>query len=362
MSKGKRNRAKAKSYKSGYSAPDFAELSDSGDPSFKLKLLTALSYANYTFDYKKQKRFLVKYCKENLPDIDSTIISDYDISNLGRICWLKLNDVDIDMEVYHERIVALHKKYYKEELEKEANKPLSTRTRSDSITSNLISEFEGLIDDVYFGKDISSQDVTPIEALRQTSTFNITQIEKNFKVQLEDMELYPDDYKDCEKERATIMFILNHIQAYKDENKQQKKADKKPKKKRVKKPKPPSKLVERLKYQKEDKELNLISMNPESIINASSAWIYNTKWRALIKYVADKDTDGLTVSGTTIKNIDLEASEGKKITEKELPKILENVKSCTKAQVRRFLEPLKTKSFEVNGRLNDNCIIVKTYK
>ena len=82
------------------------------------------------------------------------------------------------------------------------------------------------------------------------------------------------------------------------------KVERKPRKKEVN----ITKLVSKLKYQKKDSALSLVSTNPVDIVGAKEVWIYNTNTRKMGKYIAN-DLTGLTVKGTSILNFSPHSAE-----------------------------------------------------
>ena len=107
------------------------------------------------------------------------------------------------------------------------------------------------------------------------------------------------------------------------------------KKLRVKKSPSKEKLVAKLKYAKESKELKLVSINPVDIVGAAELWVYNTKTRKLGKYVPGTYKDGISVKGTTILDFD-ETKSVQKTLRKPEQQLIEFMKSG-KVQLRSFL-------------------------
>jgi hypothetical protein len=72
---------------------------------------------------------------------------------------------------------------------------------------------------------------------------------------------------------------------------------------RQRKPKPPSKIVSKLKFLREYKELKLTSIDATQVLKCSELWVYNTKLRKLGHYVA---LNGMAfeVKSTRLTNID----------------------------------------------------------
>jgi hypothetical protein len=134
---------------------------------------------------------------------------------------------------------------------------------------------------------------------------------------------------------------------------QEAKVNKKP---RAKKPTDKAKLVAKLKYAKTNEQLKLVSVNPVDIVGAQELWVYNTKSRKLGKYVAAEFSE-LSVKGTSIVNYNESLS-----VQKTLRKPLEQLnefKASGKIALRKFLDDIKAVDIKLNGRINEEVILLK---
>jgi hypothetical protein len=125
---------------------------------------------------------------------------------------------------------------------------------------------------------------------------------------------------------------------------------------RAKKTQPKEKLVAKLKYKKQDEPLKLVSINPTDIIGVKELWVYNTKSRKIGRYVATEFSE-LGVKGTTIVNFD-EAKSVMKTVRKPEEKLKE-FKAAGKVQLRKFLEEINATEARMNGRINEEIILLK---
>lgn len=125
---------------------------------------------------------------------------------------------------------------------------------------------------------------------------------------------------------------------------------------RAKKSVPKEKIVAKLKYMKTNEPLKLVSINPADIIGASELWIFNTKTRKLGKYVA-MEFNTLNVKGTTITNFNEFTSIQKTIRKPE--EKLKEFKAAGKVQLRKFLEDINATDTKMNGRINEETILLK---
>ena len=134
---------------------------------------------------------------------------------------------------------------------------------------------------------------------------------------------------------------------------QEAKVNKKP---RAKKPTDKAKLVAKMKYLKQDEKLKLVSINPVDIIGNKELWVYNTKTRKLGKYVAAEFAE-LQVKGTTITGFDENKSVQKTLRKPE--EQLKEFKAAGKVVLRKFLEDIKAVDIKLNGRINEDTILLK---
>lgn len=119
---------------------------------------------------------------------------------------------------------------------------------------------------------------------------------------------------------------------------------------------PKDKLVAKLKYMKTNEPLKLVSINPTDIIGAKELWVYNTKSRKLGKYVANEYQD-LAVKGTSIMNFSETLSICKTLRKPEDK--LKEFKAAGKVQLRKFLEDINATDTKMNGRINEEIILLK---
>jgi hypothetical protein len=134
---------------------------------------------------------------------------------------------------------------------------------------------------------------------------------------------------------------------------QEAKVNKKP---RARKAKPAEKIVEKIKYCKTNEPLKLVSINPTDILGAKELWIFNTKTRKMGKYVAAEFQD-LGVKGTSITGFDEAKSVQKTLRKPE--EQLKEFRAAGKVQLRRFLEDIKAVDIKLNGRINEDTVLLK---
>lgn len=132
------------------------------------------------------------------------------------------------------------------------------------------------------------------------------------------------------------------------------------KKPRAKKVKPAEDLVKKLKFKTSDDKLGIVSVPPGQIIKSQSVLIYNVKTRKMGYYIA-KNLEGLSVKGTTLENFT------EKSVQKTLRKPLEQLKELKELNTQKRVENwfdkvIKTTAIKLNGRLNEDTVILKVFK
>ncbi len=125
---------------------------------------------------------------------------------------------------------------------------------------------------------------------------------------------------------------------------------------RAKKPTDKAKVVAKLKYLKQHEPLKLVSVNPVDIIGSKELWVYNTKSRKLGRYVASEYAE-LGVKGTSITGFDENASICKTIRKPEDK--LKEFKAAGKVALRKFLDDINATDTKMNGRINEEIILLK---
>lgn len=134
---------------------------------------------------------------------------------------------------------------------------------------------------------------------------------------------------------------------------QEAKVNRKP---RAKKSKPVEKIVEKLKYAKANEPLKLVSISPADIVGAKELWVFNIKTRKLGKYVTSEFGE-LGVKGTSITGFDENRSVQKTLRKPE--EQLKEFKAAGKVALRKFLEDIKAVDIKLNGRVNEETILLK---
>lgn len=131
---------------------------------------------------------------------------------------------------------------------------------------------------------------------------------------------------------------------------------------KVRKPRPVSKekLVKKVKFLQKFDELNLVSISPVDVLNATELWVYNIKTRKIGKYIADTSSGVLGIKGSTILGYDAKQSVAKTLRKpKEQIKEFQN---SGKVALRKFLDNIRAVEIGLTGRLNGDTILLKAVK
>jgi hypothetical protein len=99
-----------------------------------------------------------------------------------------------------------------------------------------------------------------------------------------------------------------------------------------------------------------VSVSPTDIIGSTELWVYNTKSRKLGKYVS-AEYQTLSVKGTSIINFNENLSICKTLRKPE--EKLKEFKAAGKVQLRKFLDDINATDTKMNGRLNEEIILLK---
>jgi len=128
---------------------------------------------------------------------------------------------------------------------------------------------------------------------------------------------------------------------------------------RVKKAPSKEKMIAKLKYKDKDERYQIVSVNPIEVIDATEVWVFNTKTRKLGKYVAEEHAT-IKVKGTTLQFYDEDASVQKTVRKPE--ETLKEFKRANKVALRKFLNDINSVEIKLNGRLNEDTVILKAVK
>lgn len=129
----------------------------------------------------------------------------------------------------------------------------------------------------------------------------------------------------------------------------------------VRKPKQKSAqdLVKKMKFKPSDADLGIASVNPAEVVDATAIVVFNCKNRKLGIYYAEEHQT-IKVKGTTLQFFDESRSIQKTVRKPQ--EILPQWKKVTKHKLKTQFGYLKTTETKLNGRMNDDTVILKVFK
>jgi hypothetical protein len=349
-----------------FAKPDF-----DGNTDHMTELKNGLNYYNYKYSHKDAKNWTVKWMEKDkkysdiLPKFKS--LKDHQVSfTFGSICKMSLDGASLETETVSRIENSIHNaidRYFVEIKNPEKKTNTNVISIQDRIRdkANLFmgeyieGEFDNLRTNLFksdfdMGKVLNEHEVSGVVATIIASTYQVWVDE--FQEAIDGDEYMKEAYSGYTRASLkALMKFTKKIVKDAEFHVEKSKAIRKSAKKKVV---PADKLVKKLNYKKSDPELKIVSESPTKIIGANEVWLYNVKTRKLIHVVGD---DLLTVSGTTIKNMDSNKSEMKTLR-KPAEQLLE-FKKARKTTVRKFMDILTTKSSKFSGRMSNDIIILK---
>lgn len=340
----------------------------------------ALHYAQYEMNDKALKKAIIEYAKKAKLDYKLlNVLVDKELALLGKYAVIINGGGQLpeDMEVGFARMLdeyfqrAKVAKAAKKAVQVEDDKPkgpvLTVQDRMRIQAEEVGAIFDTWLDSLIAGNVKSvTKDMDPAGQM-QLASFKAGQARwiKNFyEPELEMLQAVvagkdadlKEGYSNVQKSSAVrAVKLLDKIITSADMIATVAKAQRKTRKKKA-----PStaKLVAKLKYCESHLETGVASVSAAGIIGAQEVWVYNTKYRKLGKYVA-QDAAGLTVKGASIKDF---SSASIQKTLRKPKEQLKQFMGSGKVKLRTFLSDIKAVDTKLNGRMNDNIVILKVVK
>lgn len=234
----------------------------------------------------------------------------------------------------------------------------SIQDKMDEKVSNFLGEFAGLVDDYVMTKAIPDVGklVTQMGIRGPMVKKVIVQVQKSME-ELHDAIDGSDKYlvegysnfKKIELKRLLGIYesLINSLQQAKVVA---------PRKARTPKVKPPVVIAKNVKFMKENKDLNLVSVEPVAVIGCTEAWLYNAKYRKLM-VVRAIGGNTLSFKGTSFINYDVNKSTMRTIKKPETLQALKGTRMLSK-----FYKEQRANETPFKGRINEDTIIVAAFK
>ena len=342
---------------------------------YNFELMRALNYYNTAYDVKDKRKWTLAYVGKAKAKLLEDL-SDFDFHSVGTIIRIKERDqylAEKEASYIDKRLEELYAKAKAGVAKSSSIKPvkedtpakpvMSIQDRIASKASEVGAEFDGMIDDYIrddkepdFAYFLKANDISPQVAKLVPAFYDKTIEELKEALAGKDEQLV-EGYSNFTK--VKLRRLIKHYESIADICAQRAVSAKAAKVKapRIKKEKPPSVIAKNVKYLKEFTELGLTSEKPEKLVNSSEIWIYNTKYKKLQVYRADADGK-MTVKGTSIIGYSVGSSGAKALRK---PEVTKDYVGMTKRTFESAFKALKTKESAVNGRINQDCIILKVF-
>ena len=342
---------------------------------------SAMYYVHYEVASKALYSSFIKYCErfDKKKAAVLNILPEYEFMSAGKYAYLALKGVELeDTAIAH-----LEKKYNEllikaEELSKvkavEAKQKVSNgivisiQQRMREQVSDLCGQWDDAVDQLCFG----SFDLAQFDPHTQMQVFNGGVIKAAHAKIIKDM--YQSQYEEAKevvewtdeqlkegysfmtaKKRKEFLAFFEKIMTACDTYINTGKAVRKT---RVKKAPSKEKLIAKIKYKESEPSIGLASINPLSIIECTTLWVYNTKNRKLGCYVADSMGQVLTVKGTSIVGFDPKKSICKTVRK---PELLKGAGKLARTKMQKQFDEIKATETSMNGRLNEHIILISTF-
>lgn len=363
--------------------PDMKPIIHKGVKKDYTRLVQDACYFIHTeVDKKKITGEFIKYCAATFDKKDAASLKklgDYEFAAIGKMTWILASGGTLskehlaDIERYYNLLLDKARLVVTETEEVVEEKPkgrvISIQDRMREQIGDLLGQWEGYLDDWRAGEyDIKKFDpykemLSYQPAIKPAHAKIIQDSYAGMLAEARDVvEFVDEDIKEAygfwtarKTERQKFLNFYEAINTACDTIINTGKATRKT---RVKKAPSKDKLIAKLKYKESEPAIGLASINPISIVDASALWVYNTKNRKLIKYVADPLIKVLSVKGTTIVGFD-EANTVQKTVRK--PEVLKGAGKLARTKFDKLFNELTTTETKANGRINEHCILIKVF-
>jgi hypothetical protein len=343
------------------------------------QIIVAYNWYNYFYDSDQAKAWVLDYLKE-FHKTEKELIKNVNRVNsnlcrtIGWNCRILLLGGNLSEELVQRNLDKIRKlasasngsAEAEEEVssaKEEVKQVISIQERVTNRANDLIADLEVQLDNYYRDGStfkpsdwLSQQDVKPAIAQRIADYYKPLYSEVYDALNGKDTQL-KEGYSRWSKPKlkAYVEFIKSIISAA-ETRATIAKATRKPRKK---KEKSPVQLVAKLKYKQKDETYNVVSVDPKQIIGANQLWVFNTKYRTLAVYNA-MGPAGLNVKGSTVIGFDEKTSIVKKLRKptEQVNKLL----GGGKVVLRKFMDEIKCKPKEANGRINNDTVLLRIIK
>lgn len=359
------------------------------EPSWKLPvagddrvsaMLRSFAWYNYHYSKRDAKDMIAQWLDTHVRTQDAKLIRGIPDSQIRAttawVCRMNLVGLtltDTELHVIQNEILGMmqaKQEVTRDKTEQDAETTVTRLTIQDHLrekVSECAGELEGMFDDFIGAGARMNADWKPIAQIRgmNISPNMVNVIANVWKLKLAEFEqvlegndadlvegysqLTKNQIKQCAKFiEQVIADCGNYVQI--------KKIERKP---RAKKAVSPERLSAKFKHLREFKEFKLHSLAPAQLVNASEAWLYDTKKRRLIHVMADAHIGTFTVKGSAVVGFDVTATVQK--TLRRPAEQLAELLAGGKPAARKIFKDIKSIEIRYNGRGSENIMILKAW-
>lgn len=260
---------------------------DFTDPTCRDTLGSALNFYSQNFDYSHSKKWALVWLLKHAPEEHDRLKNEPDraFSNRGYVCRM-IHRGFKGSDDLHDRLMRFFKAITPRSTD---TAPTPKKKLPAKVTINeAIMQVEDAIDDIMSDRDPRSITL-PIDA-KQLVTCR-EWIEKEVLEASEQIEKFKAILACLETTYSRAGGVVENLIKSKPKVQQQ------PVKKVA------SQAVKTTTYQKEDKELGIVSISPAKVVGAKKAFVYQTKYKIGMVFIA-KEGETLTINGSSVRNFD----------------------------------------------------------
>jgi hypothetical protein len=341
---------------------------------FDHHLRRSLNYYNYFYSSRDLKKFVVSWLKSSglltPPQLSAYVASSDSVTSMT-VCgvvksWLQgMPVLDQHRQYVIDHVLGIVSREQPVE-PKPAAEVVARVTVADRVAEKVAEhngEIQGLIDQAIADRsDLALYDWLKANNVPQAGIGRIQQVLERQLNEYDQLVNKPDEQLReayAHWNRAKVKWVIALYQRMMGDLDNYRQVKRITRQARVKKAPSKEKLVARLRYLKQDAALKLVSVNPVDILGQQVLWVYNVKTRKLTRYQADQHQGPLSVKGTAIVGYDASQSVSK--TLRRPAEQLASFAKAGKVQLRKFMDEIRAVATQANGRINVDCVLLKTY-
>ena len=250
-----------------------------------------------------------------------------------------------------------------------ATEPLrvTIQDRLRARAEEIVAELEALYDDVIQNDGKMTADHRPIAVIRGMNlpTQMISMVRDVWTARLEELQSVQqgrdadlvEGYSNFSKiQIRNLIKLSEQVLADCASYVQIKRVEKRPRKAKAVSP---EHRARKFKHITEFAELRLTGLSASKLVDASEAWLYDTKKRKLIHVVADAHIGTIAVKNNML--LGLGEIESQQKTLRQPAPILKELMLASKPNARRLFKDIKTTETAFNGRGTENLMILRVW-